>query len=561
MQRSLIIRLTALLMCFALVFMVSPIRAEAMTMSSFFLLFGDDILNLILAICKGLGVTWTTLELADRAVQGILDDMQSVDYLWTDGGIQVLQYIGADGTWKNGISLEMVEWVQQWLFGNGVVDSVSSGSGMMFYNGVKYPSLDNFETPISWSIYDYACILIATHSSGPSYPKLVTFSSPGILFDGVYFSSADGSSLKFAECNLSTNDKWECNLRSSGKYPISSVWTCKVIWTNFDLYSPSGELLMLATEPLSVGVVGSDDVELGQVVSPDVAIPDGYTQWSTGVATVGDSVYYPVTMGPTLEDTLSQTQEQVWTGSASFQIISVNCSFLSDSDDGDVYLGSVVQLMANVAGTGVYSSAVTWTWYADSGPLSSSTTLSADGVLTIGLDETATFVTAQAISVADPTKFGTVTIHLTLTEAPAIPTTPVDSLGNTDVGTFIGNITGSIVDGISSLFIPSAEVMAAQQVKWGDLVATRFGAMAQAGDLIDDVIDTFQLGEKQEYIEIPGVAVTFGDVPWTFGPFQVKVIPEGFEFVVVSIKLVTNIGCTLLFANALKRRYERIMEG
>lgn len=96
-----------------------------------------------------------------------------------------------------------------------------------------------------------------------------------------------------------------------------------------------------------------------------------------------------------------------------FTITSVTVTYadgteIDDQEDPEVKKGRSIQLAADVAGTGTYNGAVTWslTGAEESG------TYIMGGTLRVATNETASSVTVTATSVADPSKSGTATIDI-----------------------------------------------------------------------------------------------------------------------------------------------------
>lgn len=94
-----------------------------------------------------------------------------------------------------------------------------------------------------------------------------------------------------------------------------------------------------------------------------------------------------------------------------------------------------------------------------------------------------------------------------------------------------------------------------------DLAEDRLGAVAQAGAVIDDLTGVFQYQGVMDTIAFPALTINFGGVPWTFGGWDVVVIPPGFEPLVETLKLLIDIVATLAFIQAMRHRLERLLVG
>ena len=87
-----------------------------------------------------------------------------------------------------------------------------------------------------------------------------------------------------------------------------------------------------------------------------------------------------------------------------------------------VEAGKTQQFSASVSGTGEFSQEVTWSV---SGGVSAGTSISADGLLTVAADETATSLTVTATASGDSSIYGTATVTVTPPSTPDEPDVPV----------------------------------------------------------------------------------------------------------------------------------------
>lgn len=127
-------------------------------------------------------------------------------------------------------------------------------------------------------------------------------------------------------------------------------------------------------------------------------------------------------------------------------------------------------------------------------------------------------------------------------------------------------IKDNLLDGIKSFFIPSDEVMEEIDDEWDELLKTRFGALYEVSGIITDFASEMswdfveQAGEKNTII-MPSVTVKLVDTDFSFGGYEVKVVPDGFDVLTTALKGITSIVCTLLFVNALRRKYDKLVGG
>ena len=120
-------------------------------------------------------------------------------------------------------------------------------------------------------------------------------------------------------------------------------------------------------------------------------------------------------------------------------------------------------------------------------------------------------------------------------------------------------IVNGITNGIKSLFIPTEESIQEIKAKFESLLAQRFGAAYEAGALVDDFVSAFTYENNKPTITFPEVTVNLVGTDFTFGGWNVDIIPKGLEMLLDALKLISNIVCTFLFVNALKKRFEGVV--
>lgn len=116
-----------------------------------------------------------------------------------------------------------------------------------------------------------------------------------------------------------------------------------------------------------------------------------------------------------------------------------------------------------------------------------------------------------------------------------------------------------IETGLKSLFIPSEEDLVATKDKWEDLLSSRFGAVYESTQIIDDWANAFTYSDTKDIIEVPEVSVDLAGIHFSFGGWFVDVVPNGFEFPIQVLKGIINIVCTYLFVNGMRKRLEGLL--
>ena len=117
-----------------------------------------------------------------------------------------------------------------------------------------------------------------------------------------------------------------------------------------------------------------------------------------------------------------------------------------------------------------------------------------------------------------------------------------------------------ISDGLKSLFVPSEESMTDYEDKWDSLLSQRLGAVYEVCDIVTDSWSEIGNADTTDTINFPSATIDLpGDAQFTFGGYDVKIVPDGFDVLVQAIKLIVGIVCTLAFINGMLRRYDEIM--
>lgn len=133
----------------------------------------------------------------------------------------------------------------------------------------------------------------------------------------------------------------------------------------------------------------------------------------------------------------------------------------------------------------------------------------------------------------------------------------------TELGEKILALGDKLLDGIKNLFVPTEQDITDVKGQFEELLSTRFGAVYESTTIIDDFSTAFSNAsstEEQEFVTFPTITVNLVDTPFSFGGWQVDVVPDGFEFLVNTLKMITSIACTFLFVNAMRKRLEDIFK-
>ena len=98
------------------------------------------------------------------------------------------------------------------------------------------------------------------------------------------------------------------------------------------------------------------------------------------------------------------------------------------------------------------------------------------------------------------------------------------------------------------------------QDKYSNLFKERFGLLYECVTLIDEFFGNLDVSTKQNFIEIPSVTVDLAGEDFTFGGYQMQIVPTKFEFLADAVKTLTSIICSFGFVIAMKNRFTRLLE-
>ena len=119
---------------------------------------------------------------------------------------------------------------------------------------------------------------------------------------------------------------------------------------------------------------------------------------------------------------------------------------------------------------------------------------------------------------------------------------------------------GLIQDGLKKLFVPNDEYIASMSDEFDALLASRFGAIYQAGDVIFTSWENISVADVSNTIDLPVTTIPLpGGNEFSFGGYQVPIVPTGFEFLATICKSAVGMVAVLAFINGLRKKYDEIM--
>lgn len=121
-------------------------------------------------------------------------------------------------------------------------------------------------------------------------------------------------------------------------------------------------------------------------------------------------------------------------------------------------------------------------------------------------------------------------------------------------------IWSAIESGLVKVFVPDEDYLAEFREDLDIFLAEKFGAVYQVVDVLFTLLDKVNESDVTNTITCPQATIPLPDNnSFTFGGFEVLIVPSGFEFLAEACKLASGIYMTLLFVNGLRSRYDELM--
>lgn len=127
------------------------------------------------------------------------------------------------------------------------------------------------------------------------------------------------------------------------------------------------------------------------------------------------------------------------------------------------------------------------------------------------------------------------------------------------------DLPNKIKDMLIGLVVPDDETINAKYAEFDELLASRFGLIYQSADIIHDFAESFQTqavmtADTGGIITLPSVTVNLAGTAFTFGGYEVDIIPDGFEQLQTAVRLAVSMVCTVVFVNMCKNKLEAILK-
>lgn len=117
-----------------------------------------------------------------------------------------------------------------------------------------------------------------------------------------------------------------------------------------------------------------------------------------------------------------------------------------------------------------------------------------------------------------------------------------------------------IQNGLQSLFVPNEDFIVSFKNDMDSMLASKLGAVYEVLDITFDSWDRISEFDSIDTIEIPLTTINLpSNTEFSFGGYDVEIVPNGFEFLATISKTIIGIVCTTAFINGLRKRYDEIM--
>lgn len=117
-----------------------------------------------------------------------------------------------------------------------------------------------------------------------------------------------------------------------------------------------------------------------------------------------------------------------------------------------------------------------------------------------------------------------------------------------------------IENGFKVLFVPTDEQILNFKSGLSSSLKEEFGAVYQVVEIFSNKWNCVMESGQTHYIDFPSATIKLPDNnSFTFGGYKVNVVPEGFEWLAVTVKSFFGIIFTLAFVNGLRKKYDEVM--
>lgn len=123
-----------------------------------------------------------------------------------------------------------------------------------------------------------------------------------------------------------------------------------------------------------------------------------------------------------------------------------------------------------------------------------------------------------------------------------------------------GKIWDKIKAGLEELFVPGDQYITIWKENINQMLYVKFGAVYEVIGIMQDSWVDVLTSDVTNTISLPETTI---DLPenetFSFGGYDVLIVPEGFEWLATIIKTLLSCICTVMLVNGLRERYDEVM--
>lgn len=169
-------------------------------------------------------------------------------------------------------------------------------------------------------------------------------------------------------------------------------------------------------------------------------------------------------------------------------------------------------------------------------------------------------VVAQGESVVSSLSTNFTNLSTWITSQTTALTTSISSWGQS-LKDSIDALPDKIAEALKALMVPEDGAVQSMAEKSEDLVADRFGGVYEGAQIVDNWASQLQAQAATQILTVPVVEMNILGKIFPIGGWEVDLVPDGFEIIFESVKIIIDILATLAFVNGIKSRLERTLEG
>lgn len=129
----------------------------------------------------------------------------------------------------------------------------------------------------------------------------------------------------------------------------------------------------------------------------------------------------------------------------------------------------------------------------------------------------------------------------------------------TNVFNAILELPSKIMDGITSLFVPSSDDLSGIYDDFEALMSSKLGAIWEVFDIVFGIFEGLSTSAETSTITFPGISLDLAGATFDFGPYEVAIWPAGMEGIQDSVRLATTTVLVVLWLRGLLRKMSQFL--